>query len=113
MDNAQITRFVGVDLHKHFVVVAAVDAQQQLVLKPTGRLNLDDWPAWAATPLGPHDAVVVEATGNAWWRYDIVASLVGRVVVANPLQVRWIVVAAVGQSRHSCITVQIDVLILE
>ena len=42
MADSRIPRFVGVDLHKHFVVVAAVDAQQQLVLKPTGRIDLDD-----------------------------------------------------------------------
>lgn len=103
MENAQITRFVGIDLHKHFAVVAAVDAQQQLVLKPTGRIRLDDWPAWAATHLGPHDAVVVEATGNAWWCYDIVAPLVGRAVVANPLQVKWIAAAAVKTDKHDAV----------
>jgi len=96
-------RFVGIDLHKHFVVVAAVDAQQQLVLKPTGRIDLDDWPAWAAAHLGPQDAVVVEATGNAWWCYDIVAPLVGRAVVANSLQVKWIAAAAVKTDKHDAV----------
>jgi transposase len=99
-----LTCFVGIDLHKHFVVVAAVDAQQQPVLKPTGRIDLDDWPAWAAAHLGPQDAVVVEATGNAWWCYDIVAPLVGWAVVANPLQVKWIAAAAVKKTdRHDAV----------
>lgn len=31
--------------------------------------------------------MVVEATGNAWWCYDIVAPPVGRAVVANSLRV--------------------------
>ena len=103
MSDSGITRFVGVDLHKHFAVVAAVDAQQQLVLKPSSRIALDDWPAWAATHLAPQDAVVVEATSNAWWCYDIVAPVVGRAVVANPLQVKWIAAAAVKTDKHDAV----------
>lgn len=78
MPNVTVTRFVGLDLHKHFVVAAAVDAQQQLLLKPTRRIDLDDFPAWVAAHLSPQDAVVLEATGNAWWCYDVGAPLVGR-----------------------------------
>jgi hypothetical protein len=77
--------FVGIDLHKHFVVVAAVDVAQQVLLKPR-RIDLDDFPAWAEAHLGPKDAAVLEATGNAWYVYDLLAPLVGRCVVANPLQ---------------------------
>jgi transposase len=103
MDNApNITRFVGVDLHKHFVV-AAVDAQQNLLLHPTHRISLDDLPAWAAQHLGPQDAVVLEATGNAWWCYDQLAPFVGHVVVANSLQVKWIAAAAVKTDKHDAV----------
>jgi transposase len=87
-------RCVGIDLHKHFVVVAAVDAAQQVLLKPR-RIDLDDFPAWAEAHLGSEDAVVLEATGNAWYLYDLLVPLVGRCVVANPLQVKWIAAAAV------------------
>jgi antitoxin component of MazEF toxin-antitoxin module len=45
MNNSPATRFVGIDLHKHFAVVAAVDARQQIVLRPTRRIHLDDFPA--------------------------------------------------------------------
>jgi hypothetical protein len=77
--------FVSIDLHKHFVVVAAVDAAQQVLLKPR-RIALDDFPAWAKAHLGSEDAALLEATGNAWYFYDLLAPLVGRCVVANPLQ---------------------------
>ncbi|MCJ7556215.1 MAG: transposase, partial [Gammaproteobacteria bacterium] len=104
MDNtAVVTRFVGIDLHKHFVVVAAVDAPQTVLLKPTRRIDLDDFPAWATQHLGPQDAVVLEATGNAWWCYDLVAPLAGRAVVANPLQVKWIAAAAVKTDKHDAV----------
>ncbi|MGC8947661.1 MAG: IS110 family transposase, partial [Anaerolineae bacterium] len=90
MDSLHVTRFVGIDLHKHFVVVAAVNVWQQVILPPTRRIDLDDFPAWAQSHLLPTDVVVFESTSNAWWLYDLVAPLVARCVVANPLQVKWI-----------------------
>lgn len=96
------SRFVGIDLHKHFLVIAAVDAHQQVVLKPK-RINLDDFPSWAQAHLGPSDAVVLEATGNAWYLYDLLAPLVGRCLVANPRQVKWIAAAAVKTDPHDAI----------
>jgi transposase len=96
------SRFVGVDLHKHFVVVAAVDARQQVLLKPR-RIHLDELPAWAQAHLNSDDAVVLEATGNAWYVYDLLAPLVGRCVVANPLQVKWIAAAAVKTDPYDAL----------
>jgi hypothetical protein len=65
-------RFVGIDLHKHFVVVAAVDGRQQIILEPQ-RVSLDDLPAWAKDHLSAEDSAVLEATGNAWFVYDLLA----------------------------------------
>lgn len=103
MDNSPVTRFVGIDLHKHFVVVAAVDARQQVILPPTRRIDLDDFPAWAQSHLSPNDAVALESTGNAWWLYDLIAPLVARAVVANSLQVKWIANAAAKSDKHDAI----------
>ncbi len=96
------SRFVGLDLHKEYVVVAAVDACQQVLLKPR-RISLDDLAKWAEGHLGPEDAVVLEATGNAWFVYDLLAPRVGRCVVANPLQVKWIAAAAVKTDPHDAL----------
>jgi len=93
-NDCNISRFVGLDLHKHYVVVAAVNAQQEVVLRPR-KISLDDLPAWAESHLSRADAVVLEATGNAWYVYDLLAPHVGRCVVANPLLVKWIAAAAV------------------
>ncbi len=100
--NSTPRRFVGIDLHKHFVVVAAVDAAQQVLLKPR-RIALDDFSAWAEAHLSSEDAVVLEATGNAWYVYDLLTPLVGRCVVANPLQVKWIAAAAVKTDPHDAL----------
>jgi len=96
------SRFVGLDLHKEYGVVAAVDARQQVLLKPR-RISLDDLTEWAEGHLGPEDAVVLEATGNAWFVYDLLAPRVGRCVVANPLQVKWIAAAAVKTDSHDAL----------
>ena len=62
-------RFLGIDLHKHYLVVGGVDAKQEVVLPPR-RVNLENWLKWAEGNLKPTDAVVLEATTNAWEIYD-------------------------------------------
>ena len=96
------SRFIGVDLHKRFVVVAAVDAQQNLILKPR-RISLKQLPTWAAQHLRPSDSLVLETTSNAWTTHDLLAPFVGRCVVANALQVKWIAAAAVKTDKHDAI----------
>lgn len=80
------TRYLAVDLHKHYLVIGGLDAQLNGVLAPK-RLNLEAWPAWAKAHLRPSDHLVVESTSNAFDFYDQVAPLVGRVVVANPAKI--------------------------
>ena len=97
-----IQRFVGIDLHKHYVVVAAVDGQQELLLNPR-RISLDTFQDWVEGHLTEQDAVVLEATGNAWYLHDLVAPFVGRCVVANPREVKLIAAALVKTDRHDAI----------
>jgi hypothetical protein len=42
------TRFIGMDIHRQFVMVAAVDEQQHLLLDPI-KVPLDTFQAWAET----------------------------------------------------------------
>lgn len=92
-------RYLAVDLHKHYVVVGGVNARQQVVLPPR-KMGMDAWQEWMPGNLQPTDAVVVEATTNAWHLYDQIEPLVGRVVVANPAQVKWIAYARVKTDRQ-------------
>jgi len=91
-------RFLALDLHKHYLVVGGVNFRQQVVLNPR-RISLEKWPAWAKANLLPSDAVVLEATTNAWDIYDQIVSLVARVVVAHPPKVKWIAEARVKTDR--------------
>ncbi len=97
--NVQATRFVGLDVHKRSVTVGAVDAQQNVVLRPR-RLSWPEFELWQKQHLHPTDAVVLEATTNAWHLYDQVASGVASVTVANPLLVQWIGSAAIKTDPH-------------
>lgn len=99
VSNTSPSRFVAFDLHKHYVVVAAVNRDQEVVLKPR-RLAMDELTAWAQANLHPTDQVVLEATGNAWTVYDRLAPLVQRCVVADARQVKWIANAAVKTDKH-------------
>ena len=97
--NGSVTRFIGLDVHKRFVMVGAVDAHQQVVLRPR-RLSWDAFALWRQQHLRPTDAVVLEATTNAWHLYDQLVPCVATVVVANPLLIRWISSAAIKTDGH-------------
>lgn len=89
-----IERFVALDVHKHYVMVAAIDAAQQVVLAPR-KLSLERFAQWAPEHLQPTDQVVLEATANAWTLYDQLAPLVQEVKIAHPLLVKLISAARV------------------
>ncbi len=80
-------RFVALDLHKDYVMVGALDAQQQVVLAPR-RILLAQFDSWAKRHLRPTDHVVLEATTNAWYIHDLLVPLVARVVVADPAKAK-------------------------
>src|SRR4030067_1946773 len=92
-------RYLALDLHKHYLVIGGVNLRQEIVLNPR-RISLEKWSAWAKENLTLTDAVVLEATTNAWEIYDQVLPLVGKVVVAHPPKGKWIVEARVKTDRH-------------
>lgn len=93
------TRFVALDVHKHYVVVGAVDARQSMVLVPR-RVPLGEFGAWAQEHLGRTDAVVLEATANAWSLYDLLTPLVAAVTVAHAGVIKLIAQARVKTDRR-------------
>ena len=66
---------------------------------PPRRVELSRWPKWAPANLLPTDAVVIEATTNAWAIYDLLAPLVGRAVVLHPAKVKLIAAARVKTDK--------------
>ena len=87
-------RYVALDIHKHYCVVAGVNREGQVVLQPV-RVEHADLEGWLKKNLSGDDQVVIESTTNAWHVYDLLAPLVERVVVANPIKVKQIATARV------------------
>jgi transposase len=79
---------VGLDIHRVFAEAVMLDDGKVVRLGRVG-MTRDHLEAFART-LTHDDHVVVEATGNAAAVVEVIAPHVGRVVIANPRQVRLI-----------------------
>ncbi len=90
----EIRRYVALDIHKEYVMVGAMNAAQEWVIRPR-RIEMSQFRTWAGNNLRVGDAVVIETTTNVWDIYDIVAPLVTHTVVANAGAVRQIAEARV------------------
>ena len=90
-------RVIGLDVHRSFAQVAELENG---VLRQCGRVDLvrDKVLAFART-LRSDDEVVLEATGNTMAIVRLLKPHVGRVVIANPLQVRVIAEAKAKTDR--------------
>ena len=96
-------RFVGLDVHKHYVMVAAVNAKKEMVLPPH-KVALVELESWAKKQLRADDEVVLEATTNAWHVHDLLEPLVARVVVAHPPHVKLIAASMVKTDKKDVLT---------
>jgi hypothetical protein len=93
-------RFVGLDLHKHYVMVGAVNGSRDMILPPR-RVRLVEFEGWAKKYLWPTDQVVLEASTNAWYVHDLLQPLVARVVVAHPPHIKLIAAAMVKTDKKA------------
>ena len=96
-------RFVGLDLHKHYVMVGAVNGSQEMILPPR-RVRLVEFEGWAKKYLWPTDQVVLEASTNGWYVHDLLQPLVARVVVAHPPHIKLIAAAMVKTDKRDTMT---------
>jgi transposase len=94
IDTRTLHRYVALDIHKHYCVIAAVDREGRVVLQPV-RVEHADLEGWLKKNLRASDHVVIESTTNAWHVYDLLVAVVERVLVANPIKVKQIAQARV------------------
>ena len=87
-------RWVGLDVHKHYLIAIAVDADLNQVLGPQ-RVPLATLERWIAKTLTPQDAVVLEMTTNAFQLYDDLLPHVAAVTLVHPPHVALITRAQV------------------
>jgi transposase len=96
-------RFVGLDVHRRYATVAAVDSRQQVVLT-VRRIEFNDFDVWIRKHLRKTDVVTLEATSNAWHLYDKLVPLVASVTVANPMQIALIAKTLVKTDPRDALT---------
>lgn len=93
-----IPRFFGMDIHKEYVVIAAVNEAQQVILEPV-RVMMPDLPRWAEQHLTPSDEVVLEVGCNSWPIADLLRTCAGQVVAANPYKTKLIAQAHIKNDK--------------
>jgi transposase len=99
---AEPTRFVGLDVHRSFLVATGVDADREVVYGPQ-RVTTGELARWAAQELTPHDAVVLEMTTNTWEVVDLLTPLVHSVTVVHPPHVHLITQARVMTDKKAAL----------
>lgn len=95
-------RYIGLDIHKRHVTVAAVNAQQEIILSPQ-KVAVAHLLDWAQANLCPGDQVALEATSNAWEVHDRLQAFVEDVVVANTFQLKLISASAAKTDKHDAL----------
>jgi len=79
-------RYIALDVHQRYCEGAELLANGKIrrFRIPTTRECLEQF----ASQLGPDVRLVMEATGNALWIYDLISPHVEKILVANPLRTR-------------------------
>jgi transposase len=96
-------RYIGLDIHKNYMVAAGVDREQKVVLKPR-RVGWEGFERWMGETLRPDDRVVLEMTVNTWEVHDQLKAHVDSVTVVHPPHVALITRAQVSTDRKSALT---------
>lgn len=76
-------RYIGLDVHKHYLIALGVDAELNVVL-PARRVELSRLETWMKKTLTKQDEVVLEMTTNTWQLYDELVAYAGSVMVVHP-----------------------------
>lgn len=84
------TRYIGLDIHKHYLVAIGVDQDLQQVFGPQ-KVKWDQFEAWMERNLTQKDSLVLEMTTNTWEVHDLMIDRVHSVTVVHPPHVKLIV----------------------
>ena len=91
-------RYIGLDVHKHYLIAVGVDATLAVVL-PAQRVEFSYLESWLKKNLTKQDEVVLEMTTNTWQLYDELVEYAGTVTVVHPPHVALITRAQVMNDK--------------
>jgi transposase len=97
-DKPKPTRFIGLDLHRYYLVATGVDAELNKVYGPH-RVDLIELEEWISKVITKQDALVVEATANAFMVYDALVSHAHSVMIVHPPHLALIVQSQVKTDK--------------
>ena len=95
-------RFIGLDLHKHYLIAIGVNPAGEQVCGPY-RVQLSHLDEWGRKHLTPQDALALEMTTNTWTVYDELRPLAHSVTVVHPPHVALIVRAQVKTDARAAL----------
>lgn len=95
-------RYVGLDVHKRHVMIAAVNEQQEILITPQ-KVAIQHFPIWSQVHMSPTDHVALEATSNVWEIHDQLQPFVGSVSVANTFQLKLISASATKTDKKDAL----------
>ena len=103
MASATPSRFIGLDIHKHYLVAIGVDARQEQVFGPH-TVQLARLEGWVKKHLIQGDALVMEMSTNSFELYDELIPYVHSVTLVHPPHVALIVRAQVKTDKKAALT---------
>ncbi len=101
-NSASPQRFIGLDIHKHYLIAIAVNPAGEQIGGPW-RAELLDLDAWAKRHLTRQDAVALEMSTNTWTIYEELKPLVLSLTVVHPPHVALIVRAQVKTDQRAAL----------
>lgn len=84
------TRYIGLDIHKHYLVAIGVDQEQNQIFGPY-KVRWTSFEGWIQRHLTCEDHIIVEMTTNTWEVHDLLLDHVHSVTVVHPPHVKLIV----------------------
>lgn len=99
---ANPSRFIGLDVHKHYLIALAVNPAGETIGGPW-RVAVADLETWAAQRLTAQDAVVLEMTTNALQVHDDLVGRVHSVTLVHPPHVPLITRAQVKTDTRAAL----------
>jgi len=97
------TRFIGLDVHKYYLIAIGVDEQLNQVLGPQ-RVQLAHLEHWRRKTLTSQDALILEMTTNAFQLYDDLVPHAHSVTLVHPPHVKLITRAQVMTDKIAALT---------
>jgi transposase len=99
-DKPKPKRFIGIDLHKYYLLATGVDEAGEKIYGPK-RVDLLELEAWIRNTITHEDAVALEATANAFMVHDALAPYAHSVIVVHPPHLAVIVRAQVKTDKKA------------